>query len=165
MKSYKNSVLALREAPSEMAIALASQLGFVAQLAGRSHSHTPYSVAYFQSVVTPAIKQRLIKFYFGSEGQPVGYVIWAFLESDVEERFLETGQWDLHESEWKEGRSLWIVDFLVPFGHLRNVMADLRDNLFKGQNAIRYARTKNEKVICKELSRECVSSFFRKNRR
>jgi hemolysin-activating ACP:hemolysin acyltransferase len=160
MKKKNESLLKLRESPTEASIARASALGFAAQLLSRSKAHAPFSLMYLSSVVAPAIEKRLIKFYFGHEGQPVGYVIWAFLETDVEERFLETGQWDLHESEWKEGSSLWIVDFLAPYGHLSRIMKDLRDKVFKSQKTLRYSRSKNGQVICKELSRDSKCSFF-----
>lgn len=161
MKRSIESLLTLRNSPSEAAVARASMLGFVAELLRRSRAHSRYSLVYLSSVITPAIEQRLIKLYFGKEGQPVGFVIWAYLESDAEERFLETGEWDLHESEWKEGDTLWIVDFFAPFGHLRPILADLRDSVFKGRRTLRYARTKNERVICKELSRASKCHFFR----
>lgn len=110
-----------------------------------------------------AFAHKQFKFYFDAKGMPVGFVSWATLSADVEDRFLSEDRPNLHLSEWNEGDSLWIIDFVAPFGNLKYILRDLRDVVFSGHDTVRYVRRKKNAVTVKEMSRETRSFFFSKS--
>jgi hemolysin-activating ACP:hemolysin acyltransferase len=153
--------LTVTDRSGEVATRHAAPIGFVTTILTASRAHDHYPVSYVRELIGPALAHRLIKLYFNKKGDPVGYVVWAFIAEDVQTRFLQTGKWDLHESEWREGNLLWIVDFVAPFGHTYAILKDLRDCVFPKANELRYYRIKNGKMIVKSVSRDDPGSFFR----
>ena len=135
-------------------------LGFACSLIAHSELHSKFPISYISKVINAAIKHRFIKFYFNSEGNAIGYVIWAYLAPDVEQKVMRTGHWNLHESEWNEGDSLWIVDLLAPYGDIGMILADLRDGVFASANEASYLRLKKDRAIGKQVARESCSYFF-----
>ena len=135
-------------------------LGHACALMAASPSHAQLPHAYLADIVIPAITHGQLKVWFNEDGVAVGYVIWARLAPDVERRAMQTGQFSLHESEWNEGDTLWILDFLAPLGHLRYMLADLRDHVFAHEEAVRYLRLKNNRRMAKEVQRDPRLSFF-----
>lgn len=136
-------------------------LGYAATLMRFSPLHRSYPIAYLATHIEPAIHHGFMKAYFNNGGELVAFVAWAFVAPDVEKKFMQTGRWDLHDSEWNEGKSLWIIDLIAPFGHIHSVMKDLRDNEFKHEPHLRYYRIKQKRAISKELSRNSPCHFFR----
>lgn len=160
----RKSALSVYTTPSDEFKSVAEQCGYACVLMSLSHTHANRPMQYLTEVIEPAIAQKNIKFYFNDEGQVVGYVVWAYLASDVENRFLKTGQLNLHPSEWNEGISLWIIDLLSPFGNIKHILRSLRDTLFPDTLTIRYFRVKKGKIIVKQISRGSCSHFFKKQR-
>lgn len=130
-----------------------------------SSTHTTRTAQQLFSVVDPATAHQQIKFYFNDTGKPVGYVVWAFLAKEAQNRFLRTKNFELHVSEWDEGDALWIIDLLAPFGHIKYILRDLRDNLFPEQREITYYRQKNGEIIFKQMSRDSHSFFLSQTRK
>lgn len=157
----QTSFLKLFDKPSDSASAGAASVGFACKLMAASTVHAQYNMAYVHRIIAPAMRHRCIKFYFNSRGEAVGYVIWAHVAPDVENEFLKSGAWTLHISEWNEGDSLWIVDLVAPFGHINEILQDLRDVVFPSHQSIRYFRVKGSKAISKEVSRHGHCHFFR----
>jgi cytolysin-activating lysine-acyltransferase len=88
-------------------------LGAVALSAMRSPNYAQYPIASFPAWIEPAILLDQIHILYDPQGQVVGYVTWAFLASDAEERLMHDPEVLLHISEWNEGTRLWILDFVV----------------------------------------------------
>lgn len=147
---------------TEAATQRAVPYGFVASILYASKAHAHYPMSYLRDVIAPAMQHHLFRLYFNRRGVPVGYVVWAFVAEDVQTRFLQTGKWDLHESEWREGNLLWIVDFAAPFGHVYPMLQHLRDHVFPKERELRYYRIKNGKMIAKAISRDDRCSFFKR---
>lgn len=141
-------------------------LGFACSLIAHSELHSKLPISYLTRVINAALKHRYIKFYFDHEGNASGYVIWAYLAPDVERRIMQRGWWDLHESEWNEGDSLWIVDLVAPYGGggTREILADLRDTVFPNAPVVSYLRQKNGRAIGKQIGRDSCSAFFAQGR-
>ena len=157
----QHSFLNINENPSESVSENCTKYGYAAIIMGMSISHKLTPVGYIKSIIEPAVQHKNIKFYFNDDGEVVGYVVWALLAEDVEERVITTKQFSLHSSEWNEGNQPWIIDLLVPFGNLKYVLIDLRDNVFRKNNNVRYFRMKNKSIIQKEVSRTSKCSFFK----
>jgi hemolysin-activating ACP:hemolysin acyltransferase len=151
---------ALSGEPSAVAQSDAVRLGFACAIMRASPHHARLPISYIERIIEPAIKHRLLKFYFDEDGRPVGYVIWASLAADVEMRFLKQGSWNLHPSEWKEGDSVWIVDFAAPRGHAASIARDLRQIVFAGLPRLRYCRTRGERTSLRELERRDDQPFL-----
>ena len=148
-------------AASDIARDQAVSLGLACSVMRHSPLHVEHPVKYLYSVIEPALRHNYVKFYYSLNGDVVAYVAWAFLAPDVEQKFMREGRWALHESEWNEGESAWIVDLVAPYGHVREVLRDLRDTVFAGQQRLRYFRAKRGRAICKEVSRDSHCYFLR----
>jgi hemolysin-activating ACP:hemolysin acyltransferase len=158
----KKNVIQIYDQPNEINKTQASWIGFACGLMSRSKVHSKYEMLYLRKIIEPAIKHQFIKFYFNAHGESIGYVIWAFVAADVEKRFLESGTWDLHISEWNEGDQLWIIDLVAPFGNIKEILCDLRDAVFLNFKIVRYFRIKRNKSISKEIIRNNKCHFFKR---
>lgn len=135
------------------------QIGYATLLMTKSRSHVLKPLLYVQSVIIPGIQHKQIKFYFNALGDVVGYVVWATLSLDVEDRIVRTSRMDLHPSEWNEGDRLWIIDLLVPFGNIDYVLRDLRDSVFIHWSSAKYFRAKKKSPLV-TMTRRHEMSFF-----
>ncbi len=82
--------------------------------------------------VLPALVLDQAKLYF-REGSPVAYASWAMLSDTAAQRYRQAPH-HLAASDWHSGSQIWLVDILAPFGGAQQVLADLRENVFKGQS-------------------------------
>lgn len=112
-------------------IELYGQVGAVAELliATPRRSYRLSSLRYW--VIPAAELGQLLVFYDSCNGSPVAYVSWAFLSRDVAKQFAADGLHSLHVSEWNEGLELWLIDFVAPYGHAKEVARYLRDHMFE----------------------------------
>ena len=147
------SFLKVYDAPSPEARSKAEKYGHAVTLMCACKSHGALPMSYLRAVVQPAVRLGNIKFYFNEEGSIVGYVIWALLAPDVEERLARKREIDLHLSEWHEGNSLWILDLLVPAGNFKYVLEDLKTSLFPSHGSAKYRRAIRGREITRTLVR------------
>lgn len=154
------SLSAIGGKPDPSRLAPAQALGFVTELMGTSPFHAQMPVGALLPLFSSALALDQIKLYFNDYGEFMGYVSWAFLAPDVEQRYLRGKDLNLHMFEWNEGGSLWIIDLLMPRGSINYVLEDLRDNLFCEHDTITYFRIKNGRRIAKRLSRASRNTFF-----
>lgn len=96
-----------------------TSLGMVANIMGLSPLYCQYPVASITLWIEPAIRHGHIHFFRDEAGIPIGYVTWALLNKDTEHRLIHDPDVLLHISEWNEGSSLWIMDFVLLGGGLR----------------------------------------------
>ena len=81
--------------------------------------------------VMPALVLDQAKLFM-RESAPVAYVSWARLSEDVAKRYQQSPH-HLSALDWKSGEQIWIVDLCTPFGGIQEVMKDLRESVFTGQ--------------------------------
>jgi hemolysin-activating ACP:hemolysin acyltransferase len=79
-------------------------------------------VWYLSHRIVPAIKHRQIQILYNERNYPIAYLTWAFLSLDVEQRIINDPSASLHESEWNEGKNLWVLDFVAPYGNMLNLV-------------------------------------------
>lgn len=156
----QHSLVNLEGKPSDLKIERARTLGFICGLARNSHRHAQMPLGSLLGMLDSAILVGQFKLYFNHYGECMGYVVWAFLAPDVENRMLKGKGTTLNLEEWNQGASLWVIDFLVPHGSLPYVLRDMRDNLFKDHDTVTYFRFKNGRRIAKQISRSAGGSFF-----
>ena len=72
-----------------------------------------------------ALRFGHIKFFFDSNGNLTGLMIWGWLAEEVQTRLVAQAQEipDLHPSEWKEGRRLQVLTLVALSGSLRETLA------------------------------------------
>lgn len=148
-----HSFLRIHDQPDERLMKRCALIGAAAMLMAMHGNPARRELRYLKRVVEPAVIQDNIKLYFNEDGSLVGYVIWARLAEAVEQQVLETGEFVLHESEWNEGRSFWIVDLLAPYGHFKYIARDLRDVVCAGEPTVRYLRHKGASCLAREAAR------------
>jgi hemolysin-activating ACP:hemolysin acyltransferase len=149
MKSYAN----LFDEPNAATIKSCAHIGIAVQLMSLNERHQAFPLAYLNAIVEQAMKHGYLKIYYDFRGDPVGLIIWAYVAEDVEERFLSTGFWKLHVSEWNEGNSLWIVDFICKSGMAMTVLRKFASEFLHDAPYVRYFRVNDCGVVtCKEYN-------------
>jgi hemolysin-activating ACP:hemolysin acyltransferase len=126
--------------PARLRSARAETVGHVLQLARRRPHRAKAPLDTILRMLDSAYELQQIKLYFNDFGQCVGYVCWAWVTKDVEERLLGEPDYMPHLFEWNEGTRLWILDFCAARGSLARLWADMRDVLFPAAEAVNYVR-------------------------
>ena len=132
---------------------MAASLGHVVYLLGMLPARWNRPVGQVAQLVAAATHHQFIRVLFGPTGQPVACVIWAFPSPEVQRRLAENPNYVLHESEWDEGGSLWILDMIAPFGNLRQVLRELRQTTFARQSLVQFAHDKPARGFRQVVSR------------
>ena len=109
-----------------MSADLYSALGAAVNAMARSDEYCQYPIACLTLWIEPAIWHEQIHFFRDDSGQVCGYMTWAWLAEDTEQRLLHDPNVLLHISEWNEGERLWILDFLVHTGNVRKWIREAR---------------------------------------
>ncbi|MFC5586090.1 toxin-activating lysine-acyltransferase [Nitratireductor kimnyeongensis] len=118
-----------------MPIDLYSGVGYALELLARSENHRNFSLKrYLEVEILPPLRLGQARFYLTPDGIPTGFASWAFLDEDTERTVLETGR-ALGVHEWRCGDRLFFNDFLAPYGTAREIIFDLRKNIFPGRRA------------------------------
>lgn len=117
-------------------------LGDITWLLMHSPMHRRWPVAFIERFILPAVHHKQFRL-FHKDGVPIGYVSWAWLSKEVEDRYL-AGGYSLTLADWRSGDRPWFIDYMVPFGHLKIVRQHLRrERLFKGRPIKAIRRIKN----------------------
>lgn len=106
-------------------------LGQVAWLMSQSPLHHKWAMASLLQWVVPALMHKQFRVYT-QNGKPVAYVSWAWLSQEKESAYVLNPR-GLQPVDWKSGGRLWIVDLISPFGATKEVLKDLRGNIFQDQ--------------------------------
>lgn len=107
------------------------QLGLATELMCVAPRLLRHPLSFVRNRVRPAIQHGYIQFAFDDAGSPLAFWTWAFLAMDVVHRVSLQPYYVLHQSEWDEGSSLWILDLVAPYGHARDVMHFIARSFFK----------------------------------
>lgn len=95
------------------------------------HSNTRKGapIEVLSSLMLPAIKnQQYVLLIEGS--QPVAYVSWAELSPTAETAYLRSADALQTPEDWRSGDRYWITDWIAPFGHTRELLYIIRNQLF-----------------------------------
>ena len=157
----QNSFLRIYDKPAKKMQETAAILGYIVIIMKNNPVHYSLPISYLSKILLNATLQKNIKIYFNSEGVPVGYVAWAYLDRMTEMRIMKTNNSNITTEEWNGGESLWIMDFLSPHGNLNYILSNLRDEIFPHEKKIRYFRIKDGQKIYKEIVRNKKNNFFR----
>lgn len=151
----RRNFLEVQPDASSRALAFATPLGLMARILAASPSHSRFNLRqHISEILIPAISHRQFEIFFDQRGDPVGYVVWATVTSDVEDRFLGQALWRIHISEWNDEGKLWIIDFAAPYGHGFFIIKKLLESTLSKYSTCRFARIKGNRIVAKEIDRE-----------
>ncbi|WGV24211.1 toxin-activating lysine-acyltransferase [Halotia branconii] len=129
-KNLETTTLERKEAniaPSFSAQQRLQMIGSITHLMMSSQLHQKYKIVDIVERFVPALIHNQFR-YYEINGNPIGFVNWAWLSDEVEQKFI-TGKYVLHLDEWLGGNNLWFPEFVAPFGHARLIVKDLRTNI------------------------------------
>jgi hemolysin-activating ACP:hemolysin acyltransferase len=109
--------------------------------------------------IVPASRHGKIAFFLSFDRVPVGFVTWAHLSPETEERMLATLDPWLHISEWNEGGSLWLRWLHLPKGQRREGLTLCLSQLFPESLSLRTLLWRKGVLSAVELDREVVMRF------
>ncbi len=92
--------------------------------------------------------------------RPVGYLSWANLSAEAEQRYLQNPHLALRPEDWSGGDRMWFVDFFAPFGHSAQMLS-LWKPLFAGISArYMYHRSHERGVLVRTFTGERVDPAY-----
>ncbi len=106
--------------------------------------------------VIPAHRHGHIRFFYEHRQIPVGFVTWANLSNETENRIIEPLDPWLHISEWNEGPSLWIRYLYIQPSQLRYGIRLCMTELFPAASSIRCVVQRKGQNTVLELDRELL---------
>ena len=122
------------------------------------------SMDYLAAMLLPAARQGKLEIFVNVDGLPVAYVVWAKLGKQAEQKLLSNLRVMPEEHDLDSGDSLWILDLVAPYGNIKYLLAELRDRNFADAFRVRYLRSKNGRMMAKEIDRSSCTHFFRSRR-
>lgn len=105
-------------------------MGQVCTLMAVSPGHKHLALADLEWLVMPAISSRQFRLFRGN-GQPIGFISWAFLDDEAELRLRRPRPY-LRPADWRSGPKCWLVDLVAPFGHAEAILSELREHVLPG---------------------------------
>jgi hemolysin-activating ACP:hemolysin acyltransferase len=114
-------------------------MGIVATTMTKSSGYCQYPIACLAVWIEPAILLDQIHFFRDRGDNVIGYMTWALLCEDTEQRLLQDPEVLFHLSEWNEGDRLWIMDFVLLGGRMKTILNEARDifPVFKQAKSLR----------------------------
>jgi cytolysin-activating lysine-acyltransferase len=129
-------------------------LGEIVWLMSQSEVHKKLFIGELEWYIMEPIMLSQFRVY-RKDKRPVGVVIWATVDKDVEER-LKTGNTRLRGKEWNSGDRIWIVDVISPFGDPSYLVNDLSKNIFQGKEYY-YLETDHKSGVQKVVTVNALS--------
>jgi cytolysin-activating lysine-acyltransferase len=107
-------------------------IGHAVWLMSRSPLHKHLFMTDIDWLVTPPI--LLGQFHlWHRDGNPFAFASWAFIGEEAERRIVDRGIRRLMPTDWKSGESLWLIDFVSPFGGADVLVKELREKILPNQ--------------------------------
>jgi hemolysin-activating ACP:hemolysin acyltransferase len=91
-----------------------------------SEEHRLYSIWEFMHYFVYPLMYDKVRIYY-EDGKPVALFTYVFLSHERAEEFLN-GDIVLDEQDYAadDGDELWGIEFIAPYGHIRKVFADIK---------------------------------------
>ena len=102
-------------------------IGKIVWLMGQSQAHQAHDVADLHRVVLPPVAFQQYRIW-ETEDYPVGYMSYALFNEEAEAAFISNSRF-MEPEDWKSGDRLWLVDFIAPFGGVREIVREGRSHL------------------------------------
>lgn len=112
------------------AIGYHDALGMMMWLMKHADYHEQWPLWSVDYDIVPALLQGQSKIYFDNNQNPVGFVCWAWLDDAAKKQMLDN-QGPLAVAQWNSGPHLMVSDFVAPWGHAREMLRDLKNQVFR----------------------------------
>ena len=99
-------------------------LGHAVWLMTHSAIHKHLFMIDAEWLIVPPVSLGQYKLWYKND-LPYGFASWAFLGPDAEARIRE-GIRRVTPIDWKSGDTLWLMDFIAPFGDQQQMLQELR---------------------------------------
>lgn len=103
-------------------------LGGVLWLCQHSDLHLNIPVGLLVNRVAASIELNQFRYFEDDNGVPVGFCNWAYLSDELLQEAL-AGEFLFKTDHWRSGENLFFPEMLAPFGHLRKIVRDIRENI------------------------------------
>lgn len=120
-------------------------IGQITSLMLSSDVHKNYLIDDIGAMFLPAIHLNQFRLYKNKDNDPIGLVTWAFLSDELDKKYQKGGI-KLKLEDWKGGSNIWIVDFIAPFGHAKQISKDLKNSIFASQKGKAMRITREGKI-------------------
>jgi hemolysin-activating ACP:hemolysin acyltransferase len=111
--------------------------------------------------IIPSARHGKIAFFLNFDSIPVGFVTWAHLARETEQRILQSMDAWLHLSEWNEGETFWVRSMHLPTGLRREGLRLCLDRLFPDEQTVRLLQPRRGQVSVFELDRPVIERMSR----
>tara|TARA_R110000744_G_scaffold298194_1_gene407861 strand:+ start:744 stop:1145 length:402 start_codon:yes stop_codon:yes gene_type:complete len=108
-----------------------------------SDIHRKWSVGDLHRLIIPPISLGQFGF-LRTGGKPVSLLTWAWLTKEAEKGYIE-GTRKIQPKDWDAGDELWVVDFIAPFGRVREAVAYFKQ--FEFLHKAKFRRSHSPKVV------------------
>ena len=98
-----------------------------------SKMYRSYDIEDIEAVIFPAIHLNQFRLYH-QNNQAVAFFTWAKLSKEIEQQYIINNK-NLTIDEWNSGENYWVMDFSAPYGHAKQVLKDLKYNIFPNTEA------------------------------
>ena len=102
-------------------------VGKIVWLMGQSKTHQAHDIADIHRVVLPPVALQQFRLW-EHDGYPVGYMSWALFNEETEAGYLDGTRY-IQPKDWDAGKNLWLIDFIAPFGGVREIVREGREHL------------------------------------
>ena len=102
-------------------------VGKITWLMGHSDQHCDWSVDDIHRLIIPPVALQQFRIWQVDE-HPVGLMTWALFNEETEAGYLD-GSRKIQPEDWNAGDRLWLVDFIAPYGNVREMVREGRDHL------------------------------------
>jgi cytolysin-activating lysine-acyltransferase len=126
---------------SDRSALISRDFGTATILMQRTKRYRRVPIGALRAWLNPPIHLKQIRlFYSEDKGLPVAFITWAFLSDEIARRWCCNPRRPFHPSEWNEGTSLWIIDFVARRGYASSVIHYAHSNMFRGHLFARSVR-------------------------
>lgn len=96
-----------------------------------SNEHRQWRLGLLDTYLMLPIKHNRIRIYI-ENGVPIGLITWCWLYPEDAEKFLQ-GEYRPSEDDFQyddvEGKELWGLEFVAPYGNVRKINRLIRDEI------------------------------------
>lgn len=114
------------------------KLGAIVSLSARSPLHRHYTIDDIERLYGAAMASDQVKLFMASEypehfivprhDWPVAFVTWALMSDDSRDAYVRQTRL-LEGEDFVSGADLWVIDFVAPYGAVREIVRDVRADL------------------------------------
>lgn len=108
-------------------------LGRLALLAATTRSFSRHRLDHVISILHGALMSGQFSLYLDEAGRPAAALIWALLDEEMAETYLDTGRLP-NVAAWSSGPDLWLLSVIAPGEALKPVLKHAFGELFKSHD-------------------------------